>query len=96
MQTATATARRRRAKWEAFEYRVPVPGRVRIENTSYGDESDDHVYVVTVEDGEAISCTCPSDEYQPGKCKHRIAVEDQPAVLAAALSTVPATRQGSR
>ena len=89
MQAKTATAKERsarlqRANWEAFEFRVPVQGRARVENTSYGDESDNHVYVVTIEDGSTVECTCPSDKYQPGKCKHRIAVENQPAVLKAA------------
>lgn len=89
MGTEAATAKKSRAQWEAFEYRVPVPGRVRIENVSYGDESENHVYVVLVEDRETISCTCPSDEHYPGRCKHRIAVENQPAVLAAADSEEP-------
>lgn len=84
MPTEAAAAKKSRAQWEAFEYRVPVPGRVRIENTSYGDKSTEHVYVVTIEVGAATSCTCPSDEHHPGRCKHRIAVENQPAVLAAA------------
>jgi hypothetical protein len=84
MPIEAAAAKKSRAQWEAFEYRVPVPGRVRIENTSYGDDSNNHVYVVTIEDGATTSCTCPSDEYQPGQCKHRIGVENQPAVLLAA------------
>lgn len=73
----------RRAEWEAFEFRVPAPGAVRIENTSYGDESAAHVYVVTV-DGDTTDCTCPANEYQRGRCKHRLAVERQPALLDAA------------
>jgi hypothetical protein len=77
----------RRAEWEAFEFRVPCEGRVRVENVSYGEESAEHVYVVSVVNGEATKCTCPSDEYQPGACKHRQAVENQDAVLLAASAT---------
>jgi hypothetical protein len=74
----------KRAEYEAFEFRVPVPGRVRVENASYGDESGEHVYVVSIQNGEAVSCSCPADEYRSGRCKHRHAVENQPAVLLAA------------
>lgn len=73
-----------RAQWEAFEFRVPVPGRVRVENTSYGEESGEHVYVVSVENNHATACTCPADKYRSGLCKHRHAVERQPAVMLAA------------
>ena len=74
-----------RAQWEGFEFRVPAPGRVRVENVSYGDESDNHVYVVEVaEHVGATACTCPSDEYREGACKHRVAVENEEAVMQAA------------
>ena len=74
-----------RAQWEGFEFRVPAPGRVRVENVSYGDESDNHVYVVEVaEHVGATACTCPSDEYREGACKHRVAVEDEEVVMQAA------------
>ena len=74
-----------RAQWEGFEFRVPAPGRVRVENVSYGDESDDHVYVVEVaEHVGPTACTCPSDEYREGACKHRLAVENQEVVMQAA------------
>ena len=74
----------RRAEWEAFEFRVPAEGRVRVENVSYGEESAEHVYVVSVANGETTECTCPADEYQPGACKHRQAVENTEAVVLAA------------
>lgn len=70
------------AQWEAFEFRVPCEGRVRVENVSYGDESNEHVYVVEgVEAVGAIQCTCPADKYRSEACKHRHAVENQPAVM---------------
>ena len=85
MPTEAATAKessvQKRAQWEAFEFRVPVRGRVRVENTSHGDVSKNHVYVVTIEDGEATECTCPDRRRRA--CKHRVAVENQPAVMAA-------------
>lgn len=74
----------KRARLEAFEFRVPAQGAVRVENASYGDESGEHVYVVKTAGGETTECTCPADEYQPGKCKHRLAVEHTPPVLEAA------------
>jgi hypothetical protein len=74
----------RRAEWEAFEFRVPAEGRVRVENVSYGEKSGEHVYVVSVANGETTACTCPADEYHPGECKHRQAVENTEAVVLAA------------
>ena len=75
----------RRAQWESFAFTVPAANVVKVENQSYGDESDDHRYLVNVAAGEAVSCSCPADEYHPGKCKHRLAVRDvyEVAVVAA-------------
>ena len=75
-----------RAEWEGFEFRVPTPGSVRVENASYGNESDEHVYVVSVEGGIPSDCTCPAWEYHNPEddCKHMIAVENQSAVVIAA------------
>ena len=75
-----------RANWEGFEFRVPAEGRVRVENVSYGADSDEHVYVVSVESGIPFDCTCPAWEYHnpEGGCKHMQAVENQPAVTHAA------------
>jgi uncharacterized Zn finger protein len=36
-----------------------------------------------VEAGETVECTCPADQYMD-KCKHRHAVENEPAVVEAA------------
>ena len=72
----------KRAQWELMEFRLNAPNTVRVENVSHGDESGEHVYLVTVEDGAAIECTCPADEYQD-KYKHRHTVEDRPALLRA-------------
>jgi hypothetical protein len=72
----------KRAQWEPMEFRLGAPNTVRVENVSYGENSDEHVYLVTVKDGAAIECTCPADEYQE-KCKHRHAIEDRPALLRA-------------
>ena len=83
----------RRAQWEAMKFRLGAPGAVRVENVSYGEESGEHVYAVTVEDGAAIGCTCPAGEYQPDRCKHRHAVEANPAVLAAASAGIEEVRE---
>jgi DNA-directed RNA polymerase subunit M/transcription elongation factor TFIIS len=83
------TKSERRAEWEGFEFRVPVPGSVRVENVSYGEESNEHVYVVSVENGIPFDCTCPAWEYHnpEGGCKHMKAVENRPAVTHAASMT---------
>ena len=83
----------KRAQWEPMEFRLGAPNTVRVENVSYGENSDEHVYLVTVEDGAAIECTCPADEYQPGRCKHRHAVEANEVVLAAASAGVEELRE---
>jgi hypothetical protein len=77
-------ATEQRAQWEAFEFSLPAANVVGVENKSYGEESGDHTYLVNVSDGETTGCSCPSDTYHPGECKHRVAVESQPAVLRAA------------
>lgn len=84
----------KRAQYEAFDYTVPGTGTVRVTNASYGDDAADHTYDVTIQNGEAASCTCPADEYQEGPCKHRVAVSQTPAVLVAATPEV-ATDGGS-
>jgi hypothetical protein len=83
------TKSERRAQWEGFEFRVPAPGSVRVENVSYGEKSDEHVYVVSVEGGIPFDCSCPAWEYDnpEGGCKHMIAVGNQPAVTHAASIT---------
>lgn len=73
----------KRARWEAFEFRVPCEGSVRVENVSYGAESDDHTHVVTVEHGCATDCTCTYCQYND-VCKHMLAVEEKTAVIVAA------------
>jgi hypothetical protein len=76
----------KRARWEHLRLAaVPGAGRVNVCNVSYGvDAKLDHTYTVTVDRGEPIDCTCPAAEYQPGPCKHVVAVGDAPAVIAAA------------
>jgi DNA-directed RNA polymerase subunit M/transcription elongation factor TFIIS len=84
-----------RAEWEGFEFRVPAEGRVRVENVSYGDESGEHVYVVSVEAGIPFDCTCPAWEYHnpEGGCKHMNAVENRPAVTHAASITTTSSQR---
>ena len=56
---------------------------------SYGEESNEHVYLVMIEEGE---CACPADQYQQ-KCKHRVAVEANPTVLNAGSASVEEMRE---
>lgn len=85
----------RRAQWESFEFCVPIDGKVNVSNLSYGaDEARDHTYTVTVTNGSAAECTCPADEHRAGACKHRVAVDRNAAVLAAATPEVRAEISG--
>ncbi|WP_415383008.1 SWIM zinc finger family protein [Halosimplex sp. TS25] len=62
----------KRAQYEAFEFSL-VAGNVSIRNGSHANPSE-HEYLVTVEDGLPIECTCPADDHYEGACKHRVAV----------------------
>ena len=73
----------KRAQWEPMEFRLGAPNTIHVENVSYGEESDNHAYLVMVEASETVECTCPADRYMD-KCKHRLAVENEPAVVKAA------------
>jgi len=68
-----------------FHYSVPSPGLAVVRNVRH-DDPEAHTYAVNVASGEAVQCSCPADEYHPGACKHRQAVEANPAVLLAAAS----------
>jgi hypothetical protein len=87
LQSAATDGVEQRAQWEAFELSVPDPGTVRVRNHSYADP-DEHTYDVEVRHGSAVSCECPGDEYHDRPCNHRVAVEDQPAVVGAATDEV--------
>ena len=69
---------------EHFAISVPTRGIAVVENHKHDDPT---TYSINVdESGETSACSCPADEYHPGKCKHRQAVESEPAVLLAALA----------
>lgn len=81
------TLTEKRAQYERMSMTVlkgAGVGRVNVRNDSYGDESGNHIYTVRVKNGETFECTCPADEYQPGPCKHRLACENSPLVVASA------------
>jgi uncharacterized Zn finger protein len=84
-----------RAQWEAMEFRLGAPNTVRVENVSYGAESGEHVYLVMVKAGKTVECTCPANQYQD-QCKHRIAVEANPAVLKVGSADVKEMREARR
>ena len=87
----------KRADWECFEFSLGGPGHIKVRNLSYGEaEADDHTYIVHVEAGESIECTCPADEYNAGPCKHRVAVEANDALLSAGSAEPEAIREARR
>jgi len=84
----------KRAQWESFEFSLGGPGHIKVRNLSYGEaEASDHTYIVAVEAGESIECTCPADEYRSGRCKHRVAVESDDALLSAGSAEPEAIRE---
>lgn len=98
----------RRVFWEAFEFTVIGPGRVRVTNASYGHLADEHAYVVDVERqgdcGVPARCECPADEYnEEYDCKHKVALASKggSVVLDAAIAyepdgEIPATERQER
>ncbi|MCU4802430.1 SWIM zinc finger domain-containing protein [Halobacteria archaeon HArc-gm2] len=62
----------KRAQYEAFEFEL-LDADVRIRNTSHAVPAD-HEYLVTIEDGLPVDCTCPADANYEYACKHRVAV----------------------
>ena len=85
----------KRAEYEAFEFSLGGPGHIKIRNCSHADPSD-HTYIVAVENGETVDCTCPADEYRSGRCKHRVAVESNDALLSAGSAEPEAIREARR
>ena len=83
----------KRAQWEAFEFTVLGDGDVEVVNDSHGD-ADNHTYTVHVEGGIPSDCTCPAWEYQPGACKHMVAVAIRESVLDAASREQPVRADG--
>ena len=78
-----------------MEFRLGAPNTIHVENVNYGEESDEHVCLVMIEEGQTIECTCLTSEYQQ-KCKHRHAVEANPAVLEAGSANVEEIREARR
>jgi hypothetical protein len=83
----------KRAQWEAFEFTVLGDGDVEVTNESHED-ADDHTYIVHVESGIPSDCTCPAWEFQPGACKHQVAVGIREPVLEAATEDQPVRADG--
>jgi len=83
----------KRAQWEAFEFTVLGGGDVEVTNGSH-ENADDHTYTVHVESGIPSDCTCPAWEYQPGACKHMVAVAIREPVLEAASREQPVRADG--
>ncbi|MFB6202554.1 MAG: SWIM zinc finger family protein [Halorhabdus sp.] len=77
----------KRAQYEAFEFTV-TPAGARVRNCSHANP-DAHEYLVTVQDGVPIACTCPADEHYDGACKHRVAVAIREPVLGSVTDPAP-------
>ncbi|QLH79937.1 SWIM zinc finger family protein [Halosimplex rubrum] len=62
----------KRAQYEAFEFTLSHGG-VQVRNGSHEHPSE-HEYLVRIDDGVPVSCSCPADKHYEGACKHRVAV----------------------
>ncbi|WP_324759518.1 SWIM zinc finger family protein [Haloarcula sp. GH36] len=69
----------KRAQYEALALSI-FGTDILVRNESHETPSD-HEYLVTVEDGLPVSCTCPADARFDGACKHRVAVAIQRPLL---------------
>lgn len=82
----------KRARWENLQMGACAGAkRVNVANYSYGEpalRTTEHTYTVTIEAGQPIDCTCPAAEYQPGPCKHAVAVADAPDVIDEAMGAL--------
>lgn len=62
----------KRAQYESFAFSW-FDGDVHVRNESHADPAN-HEYVVRIDEGAPIACTCPADTQYDTPCKHRIAV----------------------
>jgi hypothetical protein len=62
----------KRAQYEALAFEL-LETNVLVRNESHTDP-ENHEYLVVLEDGLPVSCTCPADEHYENACKHRVAV----------------------
>ena len=77
---------KRRAAWERFTMTVcggNGGGYVNVRNDSH-DNPGEHIHSVHVTNGEADGCSCKHATYRDAHCKHQIAVEQRPLVVASA------------
>ena len=69
----------KRAQYEALTF-AWLDGNVRVRNHSHAEPTN-HEYVVTIDDGRPIACTCPADGRFDHPCKHRVAVAIRRPIL---------------
>lgn len=97
-----------RVAWEAWEFTLEAPGRVKVNNAAYGYLKADHSYTVLVEERDGLvvpsECECPADTHGESDCKHKVALATVggPTVLEVAVnvegaaSASPARKPESR
>ena len=84
-----------RAQWERFSMTVlggEGGGYVNVRNDSHGDDAGAHIYSVEVRDGAATGCSCPHATHRGAHCKHQVAVENRPLILASAAAVASPPR----
>lgn len=83
-QEGSESVDEQRAQWEGANYGMMVcrNGVVNVENRNYNEPG--HISSVEVADGRAVGCSCPHATHCGAHCKHQVAVEDRPLVVASA------------
>lgn len=76
-----------RAQYEAYAFTY-LDGHVQVRNESYADP-DDHKYLVRIESGTPVACTCPADTHSDHPCKHRVALAIRRPVLSFVMEVDP-------
>lgn len=75
----------KRAQYEAFAFEW-VDGDVRVRNESYADPTN-HEYLVQIDAGRPIACSCPADAKYDNPCKHRVALSIRRPILQFVVAT---------
>jgi len=81
----------KRAQYEAFVFEW-VDGDVRVRNESHADPAE-HEYLVEIDAGRPIVCSCPADARFDHPCKHRVALSIRRPILEFVAKTRARDRQ---
>lgn len=75
----------KRAQYEAFDFAY-VDGDIRVRNQSHADP-ENHEYIVAIDAGRPVACSCPADAKYDHPCKHRVALSIRRPILEFVVAT---------